>query len=84
MSRKMFEARKRAGLTQAEVAAPIEVSQMWVSLAERGKVPVSADMERRVLAVIARLSRLKDAIRASKSRIVEDLRLPRAAGGSIR
>lgn len=84
MTSKIRQARLAARLTQAEVAAAINRSGMWLCLAERGKVPVGSDEERNIFIAIERLSALRAQIEETKRTLVADLALPAATGGAVR
>ena len=84
MDSKIRNARLRARLSQAEVGAAIGKSDMWVSLAERNRVPVTTELERRILKAISGLSDIRETQRRSVENLQADLRLPVTAGSSIR
>ena len=82
MSKKIREARLRAGLTQADVGGAFQRTAAWEGMIERGETPISSELEGRILVAIRRLSALRESVRDSKEQLVEDLRLP--TGTSIR
>ena len=75
---KILQARRCAGLTQHEVARPLGMTAMWLSLAERGLTPLDHATEQRILTLIARLARLNETVARKKKELVADMRIAAA------
>ena len=65
-----------AGISQTELGEALRRSQMWISLLERGHIPITLDMEGRVLTAIRRLAEFKKAAQKQQRAMTEDLALP--------
>lgn len=71
---KIRQARRDANLTQYEIAKPLGVSVMLLSLIERGQQPIDAETEQRVLLLIRRLARLNETHAAAKKALAAETR----------
>jgi transcriptional regulator with XRE-family HTH domain len=71
--------RKKARLSQAEIATEIGRSQFWVSLVERGQTVVDDDVLQSIKAAIDRAAERKAAIAAAAARVNDEFDAKREA-----
>ena len=74
--KKLRRERIAAGISQTELGEALRRSQVWVSLLERGRIPITVDMEGRVLTAIRRLSEFRKAAEEQRRAMTQDLALP--------
>lgn len=75
----MKRRRKKARLSQAEIAAEIGRSQFRVSLVERGQAVVDKDAFQRIIAAIDRAAERKTAIADAVARVSDEFNAKREA-----
>jgi cyanate lyase len=72
----ILEARKRSGLTCAEVASAVGRNATWLGMAEIGDVSLQTEHEKIILTAIGRLERFQLAVVEAKKKLTADLKLP--------
>ncbi len=77
----ILDARKRAGLTAAEVGSAIGRTSTWISQREIGIIRLQPDVEQVILTAIARLAKFAQTVAAAKAKLCADLKLPPASTG---
>jgi predicted transcriptional regulator len=77
----MKKRRKKARLSQAEVAAEVGRSQFWVSLVERGQTVVDRDALQRIIDAVDRAAERKTAIADAVAHVNDEFDAKREALG---
>jgi hypothetical protein len=70
------EARKRAGITGAELSYAVGRPGSWLVAIESGKYTLTPEIEKILLTAISRLERFKKTVEEAKEKLTLDLRLP--------
>ena len=74
----ILEARKRSGLSCAEVASAVGRTATWLGMVEIGDVSLQPEHEKNILIAIGRLERFAQTVAAARAKLVADLKLPPA------
>jgi hypothetical protein len=72
----ILEARKKAGLTAAEIASAVGRSSAWFGMAESGLIPLTPESEKIILTVISRLQRFNITVNEARAKVLAGLHLP--------